>query len=93
VTPEQVTLEADALSLAFPDGVVRLSARTLRAACRCAPCRARERAGEPVEPSPSVSLCELVPVGAYAAQLRFSDGHDRGIYPWVYLRELAQASS
>jgi DUF971 family protein len=28
-------------------------------------------------------------VGTYAIRLAFSDGHDRGIYPWSYLRELA----
>jgi DUF971 family protein len=30
------------------------------------------------------------PVGSYAVQLVFSDGHERGIFPWVYLRELGQ---
>ncbi|MBR2692033.1 MAG: DUF971 domain-containing protein [Aquamicrobium sp.] len=28
-------------------------------------------------------------VGTYAIRLAFSDGHDRGIYPWDYLRDLA----
>ncbi len=28
-------------------------------------------------------------VGTYTIRLAFSDGHDRGIYPWSYLRELA----
>ncbi len=27
-------------------------------------------------------------VGNYAVRLRFSDGHDTGIYSWVYLREI-----
>jgi DUF971 family protein len=25
----------------------------------------------------------------YGVQLVFDDGHERGIYPWSYLRELA----
>lgn len=29
------------------------------------------------------------PVGNYALQLLFSDGHDSGIYSWAYLYELA----
>jgi DUF971 family protein len=29
------------------------------------------------------------PVGHYALRLSFSDGHDRGIFPWSYLQELA----
>lgn len=28
------------------------------------------------------------PVGHYALRIRFSDGHDTGIYTWKYLREL-----
>ena len=28
-------------------------------------------------------------VGNYAIRIRFSDGHDTGIYSWQYLRELA----
>jgi DUF971 family protein len=28
-------------------------------------------------------------VGHYAVRIRFSDGHDTGIYTWRYLRELA----
>ena len=41
-------------------------------------------------------VAALVALGAvlwallpYALQLIFSDGHDRGIYPWVWLRELS----
>lgn len=33
-------------------------------------------------------------VGRYAIRIRFSDGHDTGIYSWRYLRQLdAEASS
>jgi DUF971 family protein len=35
-----------------------------------------------------VEIIELIPVGNYALQLVFSDGHDSGIFSWVYLREL-----
>ncbi len=28
-------------------------------------------------------------VGNYALRIRFSDGHDSGIYSWAYLREIA----
>jgi DUF971 family protein len=28
-------------------------------------------------------------VGRYAVRIRFSDGHDTGIYSWRYLREIA----
>jgi len=32
-----------------------------------------------------VELVALEPVGNYAVQPRFSDGHDTGIYSWEYL--------
>ena len=28
-------------------------------------------------------------VGNYGIHVRFSDGHDRGIFPWAYLAEIA----
>ena len=35
-----------------------------------------------------VDIVALEPVGAYAVQPRFSDGHDTGIYAWDYLHHL-----
>jgi DUF971 family protein len=35
-----------------------------------------------------VVITELTPVGHYAVQPRFSDGHDSGIYSWDYLYRL-----
>jgi DUF971 family protein len=35
-----------------------------------------------------VQITAVEPVGAYAVQLRFSDGHDTGLYSWQYLYEL-----
>lgn len=31
------------------------------------------------------------PIGHYAIRIRFSDGHDTGIYTWRYLRELCDS--
>jgi hypothetical protein len=31
-------------------------------------------------------------VGNYAIRIRFSDGHDTGIYSWQYLREIDPAA-
>ena len=36
-----------------------------------------------------VEIEAIEPAGRYAIQIRFSDGHDTGIYQWSYLRELA----
>ena len=35
-----------------------------------------------------VDITELEPVGSYAIQPMFSDGHNTGIYSWDYLYEL-----
>jgi DUF971 family protein len=35
-----------------------------------------------------VGIVDLVPVGHYAVQPRFSDGHDSGIFSWSYLYHL-----
>lgn len=64
----------------------------LRARCRCAPCRSGSlNAGEalPAAAYRGVEITDVRPVGNYAVQLVFSDGHDRGIFPFQYLRELA----
>ena len=37
-----------------------------------------------------VMLVDLAPVGNYAVQPTFSDGHDSGIFSWDYLYELGQ---
>jgi DUF971 family protein len=35
-----------------------------------------------------VNIVAIEPVGRYAVRLRFSDGHDTGLYTWDGLREL-----
>ena len=39
----------------------------------------------------SVSALDAELVGNYAIRIRFSDGHDTGIYTWAYLREIDPA--
>ncbi|MES2353357.1 MAG: DUF971 domain-containing protein [Pseudomonadota bacterium] len=36
----------------------------------------------------NVGIAAIDPVGAYAVKLRFTDGHDTGLYSWDYLYEL-----
>ncbi len=35
-----------------------------------------------------VEITDVQPVGSYAIQLVFSDGHDSGLYSWDYLHDL-----
>lgn len=36
-----------------------------------------------------VNIVSVDPIGNYAVRIRFSDGHDTGIFTWPYLRELS----
>ena len=85
MTPLSLALDATGLQVRWPDHDVRLSAALLRSRCRCTGCRR----GVAPEPGPAEALDGIEPVGSYGVRFRFRDGHDRGIYPWTYLRELA----
>lgn len=63
---------------------------TLRKSCLCSECKSamtREQSATYVEET--VAVTSVVPVGNYALQFFFDDGHERGIYPYEYLRGLA----
>ena len=36
-----------------------------------------------------VNIALVEPIGNYAVRIRFSDGHDTGIFTWSYLHELS----
>jgi len=63
----------------------------LRAWCPCAACQGH---GPVVRhrPGAHVQLLEMHEIGAYALALRFSDGHDSGIYSWEWLHRIALES-
>jgi DUF971 family protein len=66
----------------------RLQAERLRAACRCAHCRRAQIDGVFPSEFTAITITQVAPIGHYAVNLEFSDGHARGIYPWSYLAEL-----
>lgn len=91
-TPVEIRLTSsrDALIVSWDDGKSsQLSAGRLRDSSRDAGAlRARiDGAAEPS--SEGLVIVDVKPVGTYAVNLFFSDGHDRGIFPWSLLRELA----
>jgi DUF971 family protein len=90
-SPDEIVVRAgrSELVLVFACDSLAIRAARLRAACRCAGCR-RERIDHDAEPdSHSATITEVRLVGDHALNIVFSDGHDRGVYPWSYLRELA----
>jgi prepilin-type processing-associated H-X9-DG protein len=68
---------------------VRLPAGRLRAACKCAHCIRARIDGKFPDRFDGIAITQVSPIGDYAINIAFSDGHARGIYPWSYLSELA----
>lgn len=68
----------------------------LRCACACASC-IDEMSGEKLLRDDAVPgdvhALEIVPVGNYGVSIRWSDGHDTGIYTFARLRELCPCPS
>lgn len=99
--PIHLELDADGrLLISFDDGARRrYTVRELRDRCPCATCR--EKRAQPAPPAsllPVLSAAEarplklagMRPVGNYAYNVQFSDGHDTGIYTFEFLGELGE---
>jgi DUF971 family protein len=94
-TPTAIAQEGPRqLAITWGDGVKSLYAvRELRLACGCANCVDEWTGEETLEASSvpeDVHPIAVEAVGRYAIQIRWSDGHDTGIYPFERLREIAQ---
>jgi DUF971 family protein len=91
-TPVEATVSrgGGALAMVFADGAVSsIAADALRLRCRCAWCTRARADGRFPEVFAGAAIVGIEPVGGYAAHLVFADGHDRGIFPWSYLRAIA----
>lgn len=84
------------LALAFDDGSeCFLPLERLRRGCPCAACQGEPDAmGRVLRPRQQIGprgfeLLRMEPVGGYALQLHWADGHSSGIYSFDYLRGLA----
>jgi DUF971 family protein len=74
------------------DRIDRFRYPQLRAECPCASCRDEwtgERILKPDSIKPDLNLAAMTPIGTYAVQLTWNDGHSSGLYTWEYLRGLA----
>lgn len=98
-TPRSLKGDQTALLIEWSDGRVdRILWRTLRDRCPCATCR--EKRAAPPSPSPfailrpeetiPVRAAGMRPIGNYAYQIDFSDGHKTGIYSIELLRTLGK---
>ena len=103
VSPCSITRSAGAaIMIEWSDGArLKYTASQLRAQCPCATCREKHSAtSKPSKPLtlPVLSMAEaqpldisgMRPVGNYAYNIAFSDGHDSGIYTFDLLRGLGE---
>lgn len=97
--PIAVRREGDGLRIDWNDGVSTFAKfRDLRANCPCAGCQ--EERAKPPDPFKVLKPSEVAagppaptamrPVGHYAYQITWNDGHDTGIYTLETLRRLGQ---
>jgi DUF971 family protein len=91
--PRNIAIAGRELALAWADGHESyFPFDDLRRNCPCALCRGQREA--PPDPlrivkapaSGEISIARLVPVGVYAVQIVWSDGHDTGIHAFEALR-------
>jgi DUF971 family protein len=91
--PTQVRLHSKSreLELCWDNGAsLRLSCEFLRVHSPSAEVKGHGPGQEVLQVGKrDVNITAINPVGNYALQLVFDDGHDTGIYSWGYLRELA----
>lgn len=94
----QMAVIGGELAVRFAEGTeIFLGLPRLRRACPCANCQGEPDAlGRVIRPEPQVGarghdLIKIEPIGGYAVQLFWGDGHSSGIYSFDYLRRLAAA--
>jgi DUF971 family protein len=91
-TPTEITLhqKSRVLEVAFSDGTrFELPFELLRVYSPSAEVRGHGPGQEVLQTGKmEIEIVALEPVGSYAVQPKFSDGHATGIYSWEYLRDL-----
>lgn len=98
--PIDVQQIGNEIAIKWSDGAesfVKLEA--LRRSCPCAACGGEpDVLGRRIHPAVNYSAASFelrgfAPVGGYALQLYWGDGHNTGIYSFDYLRKLAASAS
>jgi DUF971 family protein len=91
-TPTEITLhqKSRTLEIAFDDGShFSLPFEFLRVLSPSAEVRGHGPGQEVLQVGKrDVVLTAVEPMGSYAIQLTFDDGHDTGLYTWEYLHQL-----
>ena len=91
---------SDRLVIEWNDSVRHLLTwSTLRKNCPCAGCRTEREKPQPLMPIIKLEEAQpakprsIEPVGRYAYQIHWNDGHDSGIYTFEMLRKLGEEAA
>lgn len=84
--PEAIDLVPGGVQIAWPGGAqVTIPFVELRDACPCAGCVDEATGKKTLDPAtipPDIRPEQILPVGNYAIQIHWSDGHSTGLYSW-----------
>ena len=87
-TEIKVNVEQQRLLLSWADGQHKnFSTEQLRANCPSGLCRASRLRQKEIQYPENVAISAIYSQG-YGIQICFDDGHDKGIFPWAFLKEL-----
>ena len=94
IEPEKIEYDGAMVRILWKDGTSsEIDAYTLRAQCPCAMCvdeNSGKRIISPQDIPLTIKAEEVRPVGRYGLMIRFSDGHDRGIYRLKELKKITK---
>ena len=96
IYPVKLSKENDSLKIIWNNGKESLvSFIKLRDECPCVHCKGESVIFEnyipikaPFKPAGFYDIEKIVPVGNYAIQIFWKDGHETGIYSWDYLLQM-----
>jgi len=98
IAPLDIQLIADEVAIKWQDGSENYSPMPFRRAASRSAEQTGERdllgklhGGSGQQEYPGIRVVRWAPVGGYAIQFTFSDGHNTGLYTYAYLKELAEA--
>lgn len=97
IEAEKIEHDQTMVRIHWKDGTQsEIDAYTLRLHCPCALC-VDENSGKKIIRPQDIPLTikaeDIRPVGRYGMMIRFSDGHDKGIFRFKHLREMAANNS
>ncbi len=99
--PSQIKIKDGKIHFTWSDNrEMSFGLKQFREECPCANCKGETILYTTFKPqritieTPDMyKVAAIAPVGDYAIQIRWKDGHDTGIYSWAYIDEMISRAS